>query len=119
MSQNSDPGLAMRGEVGAGEYPQHARQLQRRTRIDRADLRMRMRAAQERHMQHARQNEVVDVLPAPLDELARVGARHRSPDVGVRPVDGAGIDHLAHGFPVPAPSALALATVSTASTMAW
>ena len=84
-----------------GEDAQHARQLQRRARIDRADLRVRMRAAHERDMHHARQNEVVDVLPAPLDKLARIGSRDRSPDVGVRPVDGAGVDHLAHGLPGP------------------
>ena len=101
VGENGHPGLAVRSQVLAGEDAQHAGDFERGVRIDPADLRVRMRAAHERDMHHARQHEVIDVLPAPLDELARIGARDRSPDVGVRPVDGAGVDHRAHGLPAP------------------
>ena len=62
-----------------------------------AMLRMRMRAAHERHMHHARQGHVVDVLAAAFHQLLGIGARDGLADVGVRPVDGAGIDDLVHG----------------------
>ena len=113
VREHGDPGIAMRCQIRPGKHANDTGNLQRRTCIDLADAGVRVRAAQKRDVQHARQQQIVDEEAAPFDEFAHIGARHRTADVGVRPVDGARIDDLAHAAP-----ALALATVSTASTMA-
>ena len=105
----------MRAEILAREHAQHARQLQRIRGVDADDSCVRVRAAHERHVHHARQDHVVDVLAAAFHQLLGIGARDGLADVGVRPVDGAGIDDLVHD---PAFGLRCFATVSTASTMA-
>ena len=116
VRQGRHPGIAMRRQVRALEHAQHARDLERRGAVDRQDFGMGVRASDEGDMHHARQDHVVDVLAAPLHQLAGIGPRHRLADVGVGPVDGSRVDDLVHD---PAPPLRALATVSTASTMAW
>ncbi len=115
VRQRPHPGIAVGGEVLPREHAHHARHRQGRSGVDLDDLRVRVRAAHIGHMHHARQLDVVHVLAAPLHQLGRVRPRHRLADVGVGPVDGAGVDHVVH-YPA-FPSRLA-ATVSIASTMA-
>ena len=77
------------------------------------NLRVRVRAAHERHVHHARQHHVVDVLAAALHQLLGIGSRHGLADVGVGPVDGAGIDDLVHDPAFPLRRAAVAATAST------
>ena len=50
------PGIAVRRQVLAGEDAQHARHLQRLAGVDPDDPRVRVRAAHEGHVHHARQH---------------------------------------------------------------
>ncbi len=59
------------GEHIAGDDHDDARQLHRAGRVDRVDLGMRVRTAQDRHVQHPGQLDVLDVV-APADDEARV-----------------------------------------------
>ena len=122
MRQHAHPGLAMGLEVLAGEDAQHAWHLQGLGGVDADNPGVGVRAAHEGHVHHARQHDVVDELAASLDQLLHVGTRHRLADVGVGPVDGAGIDDLVHRTTSPLrPCSLRLdaAAAATASTMAW
>ena len=95
MRQHADPGRDDLGKLRAGDDGDHARRFLRRVRIDAFDFRMRMRRAHERHMRHARQHHVADILRAALHQPRHVGPRHRAADIGVRPVergeDGRGV----------------------------
>ena len=87
MRQHADPGRDDFGQFGAGDDRDHAGRLLRRRRIDRDDAGVRMRRAHIRHMRHARQRDVADVLSPPLGEPRQVRPRHRAADIGVRPVE--------------------------------
>ena len=73
-------------DVGAGEDGDDARHRLRRGRVDRADVRVRVGAPQDRHAGHARQLDVVEVAALAGDEArvldpldrARRGRRSRS-----------------------------------------
>ena len=97
MRQHRDPGVAMLGEVLAGEHAQHARHCERFRGVDIDDPGVRVRAPDECHVRHARQHDVVDELSASLNQLLRVGSRYRLADIGIWPVDGARVDDLVHG----------------------
>ncbi len=56
------------GQVRVGDDGMHARQRQRARLVDAADVRMWMRAAQHRDLEHTRQMDVVDVARAPGEE---------------------------------------------------
>ncbi len=113
------PGVADLRQVGAGEHPHHPRHAQRRRGVDRHDPRMRMRAAQEGGVHHARKRHVVGIGRAALHQLRHIGPRHRAPDVGIRQVlarqANGGRGDLVHRTP-PFRTASVL---STASTIAW
>ena len=76
--QRRHPGEVVGFEVLAGDDGDDARDLLRGARVDPLDLRVRQRAAQQRHVEHARQVDVLDeVAVAPdqavvLDPLAAV-----------------------------------------------
>ncbi len=65
------PGEVVLGEELTGDDGDDARELGRSRRVDRVDLGVRERAAQDRHMQHVRELDVLDVVAAARDE-ARV-----------------------------------------------
>jgi len=96
MRQRGNPRLAVLGEIASREQAQHARHLQRVAAVDGPDARMRMRAAHECHVHHAREHDVVDVLATALHQFFGVGPWHGLADIGVGPVDGPGIDDLVH-----------------------
>nr|WP_245448120.1 hypothetical protein [Bradyrhizobium nitroreducens] len=81
--------------------------------VDRNDLRMRMRAAQERGVEHARQLEVADIAPATGQQPLGVRARHGAADIGIRAIERG--QRRAHA--APPPLLRAFATASMASTM--
>ncbi len=59
--------VALRGHL-AGQHQPHAGDLPRLAGVDGLDARVRHRAAQDLHVQHAGQHDVVDVVAAPADE---------------------------------------------------
>ena len=83
------PREVVRGHQLAGDDGDHTRQRCSRRRVDRRDARMRVRAAQDLHVQHPRQDDVVDVVALAADEAgillaldgvaepANFGGRHR------------------------------------------
>ena len=105
MRQHADPGGDDLGKLRAGDDGDHARRFLRRVRIDAFDFRVGMRRAHERHMRHARQHHVADILRAALHQPRHIGPRHRAADIGVRPVergeDGRGVvDYFHHASPL-------------------
>ena len=118
MRQHADPGRDDLRKLRAGDDGDHAGRLLRRIRVDAFDLRVRVRRAHERHMRHARQHHVADILRAALHQPRHIGPRHRAADIGVRPVergeDGRGVVDDFHVCP----PARCFATASMASTMA-
>ena len=62
------PGEVVRRERLAGDHRHDAGQLRRPRDVDRADARVRERAAQELHVEHPRQDDVVDVRPLAANE---------------------------------------------------
>jgi hypothetical protein len=67
-------------EVVGGEHPVHARGALGARRVDRRDPRVRLGRAHDRHVEHARQHEVVDVAAAPRDHPGVLLAAHRLAD---------------------------------------
>jgi hypothetical protein len=115
MREHANPGRNDRGEFLAGDDSDDARHLLGGLRIDRHDLRMRVRRAHEHHMRHARQFEIADIEPAALQQPVEIGPRNRLADIGIRPVE------LGQRFAlllVHEPPLRALAVASTASTIA-
>ncbi|WP_246668743.1 hypothetical protein [Bradyrhizobium sp. UNPF46] len=82
--------------------------------VDRDDLRMRMRAAQESGIEHPRQLEVADIAPATGQQPLCVRARHGAADIGIRAIERG--QRCAHA--APPPLLRAFATASMASTIA-
>ena len=114
MVERAGPGRADLCEIVTGRNEMHAFERARLLDIDGDDLRMRMRAAQERGMQHPRQPEVADIAPAPGEQPLGVRARHGAADIGIRAIErGQRRAHVA-----PPLSLRALATASMASTIA-
>ncbi|MEY9427180.1 hypothetical protein ABH975_002495 [Bradyrhizobium ottawaense] len=114
MIERASPGRADPGEIGAGGDEMHAFDCTRLLGLDRDDLRMRMRATQERGEEHTRQTEVADITSPPGQQPLGVRPRHGTADIGVGPIERG--QRRAHAAP---PRALrALATASMASTIA-
>jgi len=67
-------------EIGAGKHRHHAGRRARRRALDRQDTRMRMVAAAEGDMQHARRRPVVDVAAVAGQEARVLRAAHPRPD---------------------------------------
>ena len=87
VGEHADPGRDHLGELGAGDDCGHARRFFRLRRCDVCEPRMRVRRAQECDVQHARQGDVADILPAPLRQPRQVRPRYRAADIGIRPVE--------------------------------
>ncbi len=69
-----------RPQLAAVEHQHHARRLLRARLVDRADARMRQRAAHEHGVQHPRQLQVGDVLPPAAEQAVVFPPQHRLPD---------------------------------------
>ena len=67
-------------EVLAGDHRLDAGHLHRLADVDALDLGVRIRAAHQREVEHARKREVVDVVPLALDEARILLALHRHAD---------------------------------------
>ena len=109
MQRDADEGLASRIDIGRGEHRGDAGSGLRGLDVDRQDLRMRMRAAHEAGMQHARQLDVVDVAAVAAQQPLQLAAWDAGADAG----GGRGLSGHAS-----VPFALLALTASTASTMA-
>ena len=70
------------GEVGAGEGGDHAGLVERAADVDPGDLRVRVRAAQEGHVQHAGQLDVVGPVGLAGDQLGVFLAQPGPADLG-------------------------------------
>ncbi len=70
----------LRAEIVAGQHSVHARHRQRLADVVGFDARMRMRAAEDRAVQHAGAVEIGDVVRAAFHLLAHLGARQRGAD---------------------------------------
>ena len=79
--QHTDVRLAHRRHVSPCDHAYHARHPHGSGNIQSRDTRMRMRAAQHGCVQHARQLQVIYVLPAPGEQAFGVGAREGGADV--------------------------------------
>ena len=64
-------------QVVGGQHGDYARARERLRLVDRLDARMRVRTAHERAEQHARQLDVVDVVPLAPNELCILLAQQR------------------------------------------
>ncbi len=82
--ERAGPGRADLCEVLAGGNEMHPFERARLLGIDGDDLRVRMRTAQERGMEHARQLEIADIASAPGEQPLGVRPRHGPADIGVR-----------------------------------
>ena len=105
------------GHVGAGQDQDHAGHRLRRARVDRADVGVGVGAAQDRHVGHPGQRDVVEVAALagdepgildPLDRGAEHVGGHRMPPVTRSPAAGA-----------PAPARVVAAASRMAATMLW
>jgi hypothetical protein len=67
-------------EILPGDHGLDAGHLQRLGDVDALDLGVRVGAAHQREVQHARKGEVVDVVPLALDEAWILLALHRHAD---------------------------------------
>ena len=76
----------------AGEHAHDARHRRRPADIDRADAAVRMLASDEDGVQHARQDEIGDELPAPRQQAMILAPRHGASDEAGRFF----ADHLLH-----------------------
>src|SRR5262249_62177188 len=74
--QRGHPGEAVGGERLAGDDGDDTGQLLGGRRVDADDAGVRERGAQEREVQHPRQGDVLDVMPATLDESVVLFALH-------------------------------------------
>ena len=100
-------------QVLAGDDRGDARDLQRLRAVDRLDLRVGVRAADDVEPEHARQDEVVDVLAGAADEPRILLALDR---VAHAPDFGGGLERLVVISSLPAQLAGAASMVSAAST---
>ena len=82
MQRDADEGLASRVDVGRGEDRGDARRVLRGLDIDRDDLGVRMRAAHEAGVQHARQLDVVDVAAMAAEQPLQLAPRDARADAG-------------------------------------
>ena len=87
MREHADPGRDHLGKLGAGDDRDDAGRLLGFRSLDIFDAGMGMRRTHECDMRHARQRNVGDVLAAPLGEPRQIGPRHRTADIGIRPVE--------------------------------
>ena len=76
VGQRRHPGQALLGQVGAGDDRFDLRMCLGRSHIDADDAGVRIRRAQDRQVQHARQRDVVDVVAAAPDESRVLFAQH-------------------------------------------
>ncbi|MHC2281971.1 hypothetical protein ACVME8_008614 [Bradyrhizobium diazoefficiens] len=114
MIERAGPGRADSCQISASRDKMHALERAGFVDVDRNDLRMRMRATQERGMEHARQLEIANVAPASGQQPFGVRPRHGTADIGIRTIErGQRRDHVASP-----PWLRALATASIASTIA-
>ena len=117
MGEHADPRRDDFRKLDAGDHRHHARRLFRRRGVDVLNARMGVRRAQKSDMRHARQDDVADILAAPLRQAREIRPRHRAADIGVRPIERRQARRLVVGdFHF---TALACATDSIASTIAW
>ena len=122
VREHADPRRDHRRELRAGDDGDHAGCRFRSRGGDPLDARMGVGRAHEGHMRHTRQRQIAHELGAAAREAREIGARDRPADIGVRPVQGGENGRrIVRDFHVRIcfPSALACATASTASTMAW
>ena len=80
MGENADPGIVDAGKVGSRDHRHHAGRGGGGRAIDGNDPGMRVRAAHEGGMHHARQHDVVDEGAAPVRQAPCVGPRHAAAD---------------------------------------
>ena len=120
VGENADPGRDDLRQFSAGDHRDDARRRLRRGRRDRRDARVGVGRADEGHVRHARQRHITHELGATTGEPREIGPRHRSADIGVRPVEGReGRGRVVGDFHrVPCEECRAFATASTASTIA-
>ena len=107
VRQHADPWRDHVAELGAGDDRDDARRFLCCRRIDGFDARVRVRRAYERHMRHARQHYVADILAAALRQPRQIRPRHRAADIRVRPVERGEAGRLVGGdfhFSCPPPA---------------
>ena len=99
-----------------GDDGDHAVHRGRGRRVDAPDARVRDRRAQDRHVQHARQHVVVQIVALSCGEAVVVDALHRvadAPDLGRG--GGVGLTGFLHCSHADAPAVAAAAVVSAAA----
>ena len=74
VRQGRHPREVASGQHVTGQHQANTRNLPRRRGVDRLDARMRNSAAQDLHVQHAGQNDVIDVLALTADEAVVLDA---------------------------------------------
>ena len=100
--ERADPGPgAALGQLGAGHHQRHARLLPGLGGVDAEDACVRVRAAHEGGMQHARQDDVVGVAAAPGDGAHGAGPRQRAPHIAVGLGEGRVQASVGHGVAGP------------------
>ena len=109
MQRDADERLAARVDVGRGQHRGDARRLLCRFDVDRNDFCVRVRAAHEAGVQHARQLDVVDVAAVAAEQPLQLAPRDARADAGGR---GEGADCAISG------GLAVVITASTASMMA-
>jgi hypothetical protein len=87
MRQHADPRRAYGRELRAGHDRNDARRAPRGRGVDRTHAGMGVRRAYEGHMRHTRQHEIADELAAALQQTRQIRPRHRTADVGIRPIE--------------------------------
>src|SRR5262245_62816690 len=82
VQRDADERLASRIDLGRGEDGGDPWRGRSRRDIDRHDLGMRMGAAHEARVQHARQLDVVDVAAIPAQQSSELAPRDAGADAG-------------------------------------
>ncbi len=85
--EGADPRLAQLRQIFTGRHQMNALDLQRRTRIDRKDLRMGIGTAHECRIQHAWQFHIGNVAPLACQQPLGIGTRDRAADIAVRAIE--------------------------------
>jgi hypothetical protein len=87
MGEDADPRRHHLRQFRASDDRDYTGRFLGLVRLDRFEPRMGVRRAHKGDMRHPGQHDVADILPAALGEAAQIRARHRAPDIRVRPVE--------------------------------
>ncbi len=87
MGQHTDPRRDHLCELGAGDDGDNAGRFLCLGGRNFLDPRMGVRRTHKSDVNHARQRNVADILAAALRQPRQIGPRHRTADIGIRPVE--------------------------------